>query len=195
MATPPAESVTQLLQALSQGHTSAQKELWSLIYEELHGLARGQMAKEPAGLTLQSTALVHEAYLRLIGDENVQWANRRHFFGAAANAMRRIRIDDARRRGRQKRGGGQQRVPIDEANAVLDQDPAQVLAIDEALTKLEQADPRKAEVVMLRYFAGLSVDETAEALGVAPRTVDSEWRFAKAWLHRELKRGDTSDAG
>ena len=194
MTAPSKGSVTQLLQAVSQGHASAQQELWSLIYEELHGLARGQMVNEPAGVTLQSTALVHEAYLRLIGNENVQWANRRHFFGAAANAMRRIRIDEARRRGRQKRGGGQQRVPIDEADAVFDQDPAQVLAIDEALVKLEQTDPRKAEIVMLRYFAGLSVDETARAMGVSPRTVDSEWRFAKAWLHRELRSGDTSDA-
>jgi RNA polymerase sigma factor (TIGR02999 family) len=192
----PSESnpVSRLLAAATQGDASAYNELWSLIYDELHGLAQSQLAREAPGHTVQPTSLVHEAYLRLTADEKVEWANRRHFFAAAAQAMRRIRIDDARKRKRLKRGGGQQPVPLEEAAATFDQDPAEMLAIDEALKKLERIDPRKAEVVLLRYFAGLSVDETAKALEVSPRTVDNEWHFARAWLHRELTKGDTGAA-
>ncbi len=209
MSTPPTNPITQLLAAAGQGDQAAQNQLWSAIYDELHRLAQCQMAGEAHGRTMQPTSLVHEAYLRLIGDEAVQWANRRHFFAAAAKAMRRIRVDDARKRKRLKRGGGRRQVPLDEQGVVgkgfpqgvvregihapagrgtpgYDPDPAEMLAVDEALSKLEQEDPRKAEVVMLRYFAGLTGDETAQALGLSPRTVDSEWRFAKAWLHREL---------
>jgi RNA polymerase sigma factor (TIGR02999 family) len=176
----------------------------------LHGLARAQLAQEGPGCSLQNTSLVNEAYLRLIGDGHVEWANRRHFFAAAAKAMRRICVDDARRRERLKRGGGQAQ-PAGPADAsdrsarapgtllgdppAPEQDPAEVLAIDEALQKLEQDDPRRAELVMLRYFAGLSIDETAAALGVSARTVDTEWRFAKAWLHRELSKGSSTCCG
>jgi RNA polymerase sigma factor (TIGR02999 family) len=150
------------------------------------------MAREASRRTLQTTVLVSEAYLRLVGDADVQWANRRHFFAAAARAMRRIRIDDARKRQRLKRGGGRPVGQLEDDPAAFDQDATELLAIDEALSKLEKADPRKAEVVMLRYFAGLSVEETAAALDIAPRTVDSEWRFAKVWLHRELSKGNTT---
>jgi len=190
VSTPPANPITQLLAAAGRGDTGAPEKLWAAIYEELRRIAGGQMRAEAPGRTLQPTALVHEAYLRLTGDPQFNWANRRHFFAAAAQAMRRIRIDDARSRNRLKRGGDQpagERQPVDSVAAVFDQDPAEVLAIDEALAKLAEADPRKAEVVNLRYFTGLTVDETAEALGVSPRTVDNEWKLARAWLYRELR--------
>jgi RNA polymerase sigma factor (TIGR02999 family) len=185
------EPVTQLLVAASQGDTRAGSRLWTVVYDELRRLAQRQLANEGRDCTLESTALIHEAFLRLVGEEPVEWASRRHFFAAAARAMRHIRIDDARKRGRIKRGGDQQAQALRDELAVFDNDPMEVLAVDEALKKLEEVAPRQAEVVMLRYFAGLSVDETAQALGVSPRTVDYEWRFARAWLHRELGRGDT----
>ena len=229
--------ITRLLVAAGQGDAAAHERLWAALYEELHFIARRQLAAESPGHTLQPTSLVHEAYLRLIDDDghDVCWENRRHFFSAAAQAMRRIRIDDARKRNRLKRGGpgvasvdgaaaseeasrgltfdsarmGPRRdsrfseqepaTPLrsvvdgaGDGHAAFDQDPAEVLAIDEALTRLEQEDPRQAEVVVLRYFAGLSIDESAEALEVSPRTVDNDWRYAKAWLHRELSKGDTT---
>ena len=192
MSSPTSSPVTLLLDAVVQGDESAQNRLWSVIYDELHRLAQQQMANEAPGRTLQTTALVHEAYLRLMGGEDVHWSNRRHFFGAAARAMRQIRIDDARRRHRLKRGGGERPRRLQEDPGVFDQDPADVLAINEALDKLEQRDSRQAEVVMLRYFAGLSIDECASAMGVSPRTVDADWRLARAWLHRELSMGDTN---
>ncbi len=191
----PVSAVTQLLDAAAQGDAAAANRLWSTVYQELHGLARAQLAREGPGCSLQSTSLVNEAYLRLIGDGHVEWANRRHFFSAAAKAMRRICVDDARRRERLKRGSGEAPGTLLDDPQASDQDPAAVLAIDEALQKLEQTDPRRAELVMLRYFAGLSIDETAAALGVSARTVDTEWRFAKAWLHRELSKGDSTCCG
>jgi RNA polymerase sigma factor (TIGR02999 family) len=174
------------------GDASARDRLWSLIYDELRGIAQHQMAAESPGRTLQPTALVHEAFMRLMGDDSSQWTNRRHFFAAAAEAMRRIRVDDARKRKRLKRGGGRAAEPIREEPPVFDQDPAEVLAIGEALDELEQTAPRKAQVVKLRYFAGLSVDDCAGALDVSPRTVDKDWAFARAWLHRRLS-GDSDD--
>jgi RNA polymerase sigma factor (TIGR02999 family) len=191
MTAPDPEPVTQLLVAAGRGDARAGSRLWTVIYDELRRLARRQLAREGRDCTLESTALIHEAFLRLVGDEPVEWANRRHFFAAAARAMRHIRIDDARKRGRIKRGGDRQAEPLGDQLAAFDHDPTEVLAVDEALKKLEEVAPRQAEVVMLRYFAGLSVDETAQALGVSPRTVDYEWRFARAWLHRELRKGDT----
>lgn len=167
-------------------------QLWALVYPELQRLAQAQLAGEPGGRTLQRTTLVHEAYLRLTAGEDVQWENRRHFFAAAAQAMRRIRVDYARKRKCQKRGGGEQPGPLVNEPPVFDQDPAEVLGVHEAVTKLEQIDPRKAEVVVLRYFAGLTVKETAHVLGVSPKTVDNEWRFAKAWLLRDMSKGDTA---
>ena len=184
---PPSSPVTQLLAAVGRGDESVHEKLWALIYDELRRLAQHQMANEAPGRTLQPTALVHEAYLRLVGgDEKIQWANRRHFFGAAAKAMRRIRIDGARKRNRLKRGGGQKPGPLQGEPATFDQDAAEVLAIDEALRKLKQTNPRAAEVVEFRYFAGLTRDETATVLGLSTGTVDNEWRFARAWLRREL---------
>ena len=214
MTTLPDNPVTRLLAAAGRGETDAQEKLWAAIYEELRRLARAQMRREAGGGTLQTTALVHEAYLRLVGDEGSQWANRRHFFAAAAQAMRRIRIDDARKRGRLKRGGSgkgerpedpsvphpqkgwgtPKRVPLEEIPAVSGEDPAELIALDGALTKLERLDARKAELVNLRYFAGLTIDETAAALGVSPRMVDKEWSLARAWLHRELTKGNTTGA-
>ncbi len=183
--------VTELLAAVGRGEDSAQEALWAVVYDELRRVARGQMAGEASDLTLQPTALVHEAYFRLFDSQDVQWSSRRHFFAAAAKAMRRIRIDDARKRKRLKRGGAERPAHLAEEPPLFDQDPVEVLAVDEAVDKLEQLDPRKARVVMLRYFAGLTVDETADALDVSPRTVDNEWRLARAWLHRELSKGDT----
>ena len=210
MTNQPVSAVTQLLDAAAQGDAAAANRLWSTVYQELHGLARAQLAREGPSCSLQSTSLVNEAYLRLIGDGHVKWTNRRHFFSAAAKAMRRICVDDARRRERLKRSGRPAQ-PVGSADAsdwsarapgtllgdppAPEQDPAEVLAIEEALQKLEQHDPRRAELVMLRYFAGLNIDETAAALGVSARTVDTEWRFAKAWLHRELSKGDSTCCG
>jgi len=184
--------ITRILASVGDGDADAHERLWLAVYDELHRMAQHQMASESPGRTLQPTALVHEAYFRLFGDNDVKWANRRHFFAAAAKAMRRIRVDDARKRKRIKRGGGETPVAAEDSPepAVFDQDPIEVLTIDEALTKLEEKDAKKAQIVNLRYFAGLSIDETAAALGVSPRTIDTEWRFARAWLHRELGQGD-----
>ncbi len=192
MTSPKQSPLTELLAAVSDGDPAAQGKLWSAIYGELRRVAQQQMAGETPGRTLQPTALVHEAYFRLFGDKKVQWANRRHFFAAAAEAMRRIRVDDARIRNRLKRGGGEQPGAILDAPAVFDQDPIEMLAVDEALDRLGQTDARKAQVVKLRYFAGLTVDECAAVLEVSPRTVDKDWAFARAWLHRELSKGDTN---
>ncbi len=198
------EPLTELLAAVGRGDDAARERLWAVIYDELRNIARRQLAGGAAGHTLQPTTLVHEAYLRLTANEDVHWENRRHFFAAAAQAMRQIRIDDVRKRNRLKRGGGgvaqgggevvgrprglkPAALQPEDGPAVFDQDPAEVLAVDEALKKLEQADPRKAEVVMLRYFVGLTVQECAEALGLAPRTVEKYWQFARIWLYRELK--------
>ncbi|MCK4342295.1 MAG: sigma-70 family RNA polymerase sigma factor [Phycisphaerae bacterium] len=182
----PPSPVTELLAAVGRGETAAHERLWAAIYDELRRVAHIQMAHDSPGRTLQPTALVHEAYFRLVGDGNVQWANRRHFFAAAAKAMRQIRIDDARKRNRLKRGGGRRPTPLDDNQAIFDQVPTEVLAVDEALSQLEHTNPRQAEVVMLRYFAGLTREEIADALDLSPRTIDNDWRFARAWLHREL---------
>jgi RNA polymerase sigma factor (TIGR02999 family) len=156
------------------------------VYSELHRLAVARMAHEPAGLTIQPTALVHEAYLRLMQSGNSPWQNRALFFAAAARAMRQILVERARRVGRIKRGGGRQRTPLDQVDIPVDDGADDLLALDEALGRLEKADPRKAKIVALRYFAGLSIDETAEALELSPTTVKDEWMFARAWLHSEL---------
>lgn len=176
--------ITQLLWAATKGDDRARCALWTVIYDELRALARGQLDARPR--TLQPTALVHEAYFRLFGRGDVRWENRRQFFAAAGRAMRQIRIDDVRRKRRQKRGGGAAPLELTIDPAREEQDPAELLAVHEALDKLEKLDPRKAEVVTLRYYVGLTIDECAEAMAVSPRTVDADWRFARTWLHREL---------
>ena len=178
--------VTQLLSAAACGESAAAEALWQAVYAELRRMAVGQLAAEGVGRTLQPTALVHEVFLKLVGAEAGPFENRRHFFAAAGRAMRCIRIDDARRRKRLKRGGGEAANSLEHDPPVFDDDPDLVLAVDEALERLRAIDPRRVEVVELRYFAGLSVDETAAAMGVSPRTVDSHWRFARAWLHQQL---------
>ncbi|MCP4589830.1 MAG: sigma-70 family RNA polymerase sigma factor [bacterium] len=195
MTAPSSGPLTELLVAVGRGDTSAHDKLWTLIYDELRRVARAQLAGAVPGRDRQPTSLVHEAYLRLSAGADLEFADRRHFFAAAAQAMRHLRIDDVRKRNSQKRGGGRRPVSLEEVAEVaggvarsqaLGDDLVELLALDEALTKLEQRDPRRAQVAMLRYFAGLSIDETAEALGLSPRAVDNDWHFARAWLHREL---------
>jgi len=196
MTTGDPQPVTQLLAAVGRGNDAARKQLWELVYAELRAIARRQLAIESPGRTLQPTALVNEVYLRLCGCETVNWTDRRHFFAFAAKIMRQIRVDDARRRKRLKRGGERRPASLDAPDgqgralasivAGLDQDPAETLALDEALSRLEQIDPLKAELVMLRFHAGLTREQIGEMLGIAPRTVDKEWFFARAWLRRAL---------
>lgn len=189
-ATPLPAEVTRLLHAAGAGDQKAASELLPLVYEELRKLARAKMAAEHGGgigQTIQPTALVHEAYLRLVGDTDVRWNGRGHFFAAAAQAMRRILVDRARQRKALKRGGGQPRASSDLLEAAeAEPPPEEVLALDIALEKLARFGKRRVDVVMLRYFAGLSVEETALALDISPATVKNEWRFARAWLRREL---------
>ena len=180
--------MTQVLQAAGAGDPTAAAELLPLVYEELRRLAQHRMAGEPAGQTLQPTALVHEAYLRLLGDQEVHWQNRGHFFAAAAESMRRILVERARRVRRIKHGGGRQRLDLDAAEIPADGDSQDMLALDEALRRLQGIDERKGQIIMLRYFAGLSIEDTAQALGLSRTTVKDEWSFARAWLYRELKQ-------
>jgi RNA polymerase sigma factor (TIGR02999 family) len=195
MSEPSPHEVTQLLEALNGGNVKAAADLLPLVYEELRKLARARMSNEPDGHTLQATALVHEAYLRVIGQGDEQrWDNRGHFFGAAALAMRRILVERARHNARIKRGGDRQRVTLSDNAAVFDQDATDLLALNDALTKLEEYDKRKSEVVMLRYFAGLSIEETAAAMDLSPATIKNEWTFARAWLHRELNKDGRGSA-
>ncbi len=183
---PERPNVTRLLKALGSGDGSATDELLPLVYDELRRLADSRMARERPGLTLQATALVHEAYVRLVSDEDVGWDDRGHFFAAAAEAMRRILVERARRVGRKKRGGDYHRVPFDGLGLGVDAPCDDMLALDEALVRLRAKSPRKERVVSLRYFAGLSINETAQALDVSPATVKNDWTFAKAWLYKEL---------
>jgi RNA polymerase sigma factor (TIGR02999 family) len=185
------EDATAILNSALRGDEHAARRLWEWLYTELRRLAHRQFNGNPRGQP--ATAIVHEAYLRLFRNSAaVEWSNRRQFFAAAAQVMRQIRIDDARRRNRAKRGGGRAHASIDDNEpAIFDQDPAEVLGVHESLARLESVDPRKADVVRLRYFAALSEQETAAAMEISRRTVQSEWRLARAWLHRDLSRGDT----
>lgn len=180
--------VTRLLQAWCRGDTAALDKLVPLVYDELHRLAHCYMAREWANNTLQTTALVHEAYLRLVDANEIEWKNRVHFFAISANAMRRILVEFARSRGSQKRGGDVRKMSLEEA-AILPPEPDEdLLALDSALTALAAFDPRKAKVVELRFFGGFTEQETAEALGVSSDTVLRDWKSAKLWLYREMRR-------
>jgi RNA polymerase sigma factor (TIGR02999 family) len=185
--------VTKLLDAIGQRDPAAADKLLPLVYDELRRMARARMAGERAGHTLQATALVHEAYLRLVGKHddgrNIAWANRAHFFHAAAEAMRRILIEHARAKAGPVRGGGRCRIPLDVVDLATHADPIQILALDEAISRLEQKDPDAARVVRLRFYAGLSVEEVANAVGVSVRTVKRDWSFARAFLIRALDEG------
>lgn len=185
-------NVTRILGEVSRGERNASSRLLPLVYEELRRLARARMAGLPPGQTLQPTALVHDAYLRLVGHEDVAWKDRAHFFAAAALAMRRILVERARRRARLKHGGKLRRVEVDDAPAAPDVgEDLDLVALNEALTRLEKHDPRRSQIVMLRYFAGLSLEETAAAVELSRATVAREWNFARAWLLDAMAEGAT----
>ncbi len=181
-------SVTLLLARAQQGESAATDELFPIVYEELRTIAARYLHDEGKAQTLQATALVHEAYLRLVGPNQTPWENRAHFFGAAARAIRRILTDHARHRNRVKRGGGVARVPLDEALGVGTAPEVDLVGLDEALTGLAKVDAQKARVVELRFFAGLTVEQTALALGISESTVARDWQFARVWLSRDIER-------
>jgi RNA polymerase sigma factor (TIGR02999 family) len=192
------QDLTQMLHAVQAGDARAAADLLPLVYEELRGLARRWMSSERPDHTLQATALVHEAYARRVGGQDIAWADRAHFFHAAAAAMRRILVDHARARAGPVRGGRRGRVPLDVVDVTdlaTRDDPLAVLAMEEAIAKLEQQDPGAATVVRLRFYAGLNVDETARALGSSPRTVKRDWAFARAYLLRLLEGEREDDSG
>ena len=180
--------ITLILNAVEQGDLKAAEELLPLVYEELRKLAACRMAQEQPGQTLQPTALVHEAWLRLAGDGNVQFEGRRHFFAAAAEAMRRILIDRARQKRSLKRGAGAERVRLDDLQLAAAADDETVLQVDEALTKLTKEDPDSAQFIKLRFFAGMTNAEAAQALGISERTARRHWSFARVWLFREIRK-------
>jgi RNA polymerase sigma factor (TIGR02999 family) len=182
----PSNEVTQLLLAWSEGDQAALEQLVPIVYDELRRLARRYMVRERGGHTLQTTALVNEVYLRMVDIKGVQWQNRAHFFAVSAQLMRRILVDFARSRGYQKRGGGARKVSFDEAPDISVERPADLIALDDALNSLAKVDERKSQVVELRFFGGLSVNETAHVLEVSPDTVMRDWKMAKVWLLREM---------
>jgi RNA polymerase sigma factor (TIGR02999 family) len=181
--------VTRILSQIESGDPKAAEQLLPLVYDELRKLAAAKLAQEKPGQTLQATALVHEAYLRLLGpgDHEQSWDNRGHFFSAAAEAMRRILVEQARHKGRLKRGGGLQRQTLDEAGLGANEDADELLALDEALNKLAEADAVAAKLVQLRYFAGLTMEQAAEVLKISPRSAYYTWSYARSWLHREIR--------
>jgi RNA polymerase sigma factor (TIGR02999 family) len=182
--------VTRILTAIEEGESNAAEQLLPLVYKALRRLAAQKLAQEKPGQTLQATALVHEAYLRLVDVENAQhWESRGHFFVAAAEAMRRILIDNARRRRSRRRGGEAKRLPLENLEAAVPASDDQLLAINEALQRLQSFDPPKAEMVKLRYFGGLTIPEAAQALGIAVSTANRYWAYARAWLHEDLAAG------
>jgi RNA polymerase sigma factor (TIGR02999 family) len=181
------QPITGLLRAAQAGDAAAAERLLAAVYDQLHQLARARMAGLPPGQTLQPTALVHEAYLRLADKSELSWQSRQHFFFAAARAMRDILVEQARRKAGPARGGGRRRQELDEACTVIEPPGDNVLAVHEALQELEQQDPGKAQIVLLRYFSGLTTAETAEVLGLAERTLDRQWRYVRAWLLKRLE--------
>ena len=170
--------------------TGTTRELFPVVYQQLRDLAHRKMAREPADLTLQTTALVHEVYLRLSQDPAIRWENPRQFFAVAAESMRRILVDNARRRARLKRGGEMRRIDLDNVELTVNEPPDELIALDEALSMLAAAHPEKAQLVKLRYFGGLTQDEAAQALGVSKSTADRHWAYARAWLYRQLSTAD-----
>ncbi len=194
MPAPSKDEVTRLLAAAREGDVEARDALYSLVYDELRRLARRHLQGERAGHTLQPTALVHEAYLRLAGEEQEEWANRGHFFAACAEAIRRILVEHARSRARHKRGGGWRRVSLAQSALAAPEPSIDLIALDEALRRLAALDPPRARVVELRFFGGLTVEQTAGFLGLSVPTVVRSWRLAKAWLYRELDGEDADDA-
>jgi RNA polymerase sigma factor (TIGR02999 family) len=183
------KEVTRLLNAIQHGNPQAAAELLTLVYEELRKLASHKMASEAPGHTLQPTALVHEAWLRLTMAKQQTWENRAHFFSAAAEAMRRILVEHARRKQSLKRGGGAEHTELDESTLTLAAPADELLAVHEALGRLADQDPQAAELVKLRYFVGMTMEETAAALGLSKRTAESLWTYARVWLHREIRKG------
>jgi RNA polymerase sigma factor (TIGR02999 family) len=186
------DDVTRILADIERGDPKAAGELLPLVYDELRKLAARRLANEKPGQTLQATALVHDAYLRLVGADDPGWESRGHFFAAAAEAMRRILVNRARDKRRLKRGGGQRRVDLDLAELTIDAPNDDLLALDEALEQLERRDAPCASLVKLRFFAGLSQEEAARSLGLSRRTADRHWAYAKAWLYHEIRQGEPS---
>ena len=185
--------VTRILNAIERGDAKATDELLPLVYDELRLLAAQKLSHEAPGQTLQATALVHEAYIRLVGDEPQSWENRGHFFSAAAEAMRRILIDNARRKKSQRHGGGHRRHEIDDLEVPMSERSEDLLKLDDALTRLAQEDPEVAEIVQLRYFGGLTLEQAAEVKGISRRTAGRYWSYARLWLYREVTRDDGQD--
>ena len=188
--------VTRILSAIEQGDPQAAEKLLPLVYDELRRLAAQKLAQEKPGQTLEATAIVHEAYIRLVDTNKVQrWNSRGHFFAAAAEAMRRILVESARRKRQSRRGGNLRRVPLEEAHLAAAAPAADLLALDDGLARLELHDAVSANLVKLRYFAGLTMPQAAEALGLPLRTAERNWTYARTWLHRELSKGDSGVVG
>ena len=186
--------VAQLLRAAQSGNRGAVEQLLPIVYAEMRRLASAYLREERSGHTLQPTALVHEAFIKLVGQESAGWRDAGQFFGVAAQAMRRILVDHARTKKAAKRGGGRSVTPLDETVNLLEERALDLVALDEALTELRDLDERKGRVVELRFFAGLTIEDTAKALGVTTRTVERDWTLAKAWLRGRVTRGDSDDA-
>jgi len=189
------QDVTQLLHAITAGRDSGVNELLPVVYDELRRLAESFLQQERADHTLQATALVHEAYLKLVDQRAARWQDRAHFFAVAAQAMRRILVDHARTHGRVKRGGGVGRVSLDGHAELTHQPDADLIALDDALVRLGQESPESIRVVEMRYFAGMTIDDTAAALGVSTSTIERDWRYARAWLFRDLADHDADNGG
>jgi RNA polymerase sigma factor (TIGR02999 family) len=183
----PDKTVTKLLADMQAGFPGAADKVLSLVYDELRRIAANYMRRERRGHTLQATALVHEAYLELIGQTRINWQNRSHFFGVAAQMMRRILVEHARRTHAAKRGGNAPKVTLDEVSNLIQEKDIPLEALDDSLTALAEIDPQQSQIVELRFFGGLTVDETAEVLGTSPASIEREWRMAKAWLHCQLR--------
>ena len=190
--TPSPPNVTELLRNWSDGDQQAQEKLFQVVYNELHRQAARYLRNEQPGITLQTTDLIHEAYLRLISQQHVEWESRLHFFAIAAKIMRRILVDHVRGRQAAKRGGSDIRLPLEDAMVVHPGQDLDLVALDEALTRLAAIDPQQSQIVELRFFSGLSVEEAAKVLDVSERTVKRDWNVAKAWLRRELSRGSAT---